>query len=237
MNDPNAAPPPPPPPPPEEPRPGRPGNDWERRGELGFVQGLVGASKALITSPGEAFSQTLKSGDLASPVLFAVIVSVVTAMIGQLWVMVLGTSMLSMFPAEMQESFGLFMVSSGAGFFVGLIIMPIVTVVWIFLWGAIVHVLLMLVGGLDNSEAGFEGTLRVVAYSSIGNVAKLVPVIGDLISLVWMIVLMVIGLNRIHGTSEGKAVAAVLLPVVLCCVCAAGVMMVGLGAVMSSLGG
>lgn len=226
----------PPPPPPEAPAPGRPGNDWERRGELGFLNGLVGAVKAFVTSPGEAFSQTRKSGDLGSPLVFAVLVAVVTAMIGQIWAMLLGTSMLTMLPAEFQEGLGLFMMSSGAGFIVGLIVMPVVTVIWVFLWGAIVHVLLVLVGGLDSSDAGFEGSLRVVAYSSVGNLAKLVPVIGDLISIVWMIVLMVIGLNRIHGTSEGKAVAAVLLPVVLCCVCAAGVLMVGLGAVMSQLG-
>lgn len=233
MSEPTATP--PPPPPPEPPSPDAAGNAWERRGELGFVAGLIGAVKSFITSPGQAFAETRKSGDMASPLLFAIIISIVTAMIGQLWAMLLGTSMLGMLPAEFQEGLGFMMVSSGAGFMVSLIVVPVVTVIWVFLWGAIVHLLLMLVGGLDNSEAGFEGSLRVVAYSSVGNVAKLVPVIGDLISMLWMIVLMVIGLTKLHGTTEGKAVAAVLLPVVLCCVCIGGVMMVGLGAVMSGL--
>ena len=128
------------------------------------------------------------------------------------------------------------MLGSGAGFFVSLFVVPIVTVVWIFLWGAIVHLLLLLIGGLDDSEAGFEGSLRVVSYSSVGNVAQLVPGIGKLISVIWMMVLMVIGLTKLHGTSEGKAVTAVLLPLVLCCACVGIAAIAGLGAALSGWG-
>ena len=225
-----------PPPPPSVPDPARPGNAWERRRELGFVNGLVGAARAFVTSPGETFTQTRRSGDLGSPLLFAILLAVVTTIIGQVWTMLLGTSLLTMLPPDVREGLGMVFLSSSAGVAFSLVVMPVVTVIWVFLWGAIVHVLLILLGGLDSSEAGFEGSLRVVAYSSVGNLAKLVPVIGDLASIVWMIVLMVIGLNRIHGTTEGKAVAAVLLPLVLCCVCVAGVMAVGFGAIMSQLG-
>ena len=212
---------------------GRPGNAWERRGELGFLEGLAGALRGFVTAPGATFAETRTAGDLGSPLLFAVLVAVVTGLVGQIWAMLVGSSMLTMLPAELQEGLGALMLASGGGFLVGLVIAPIMTLVWIFIWGAIVHVLLVLVGGLDSSEAGFEGTLRVVAYSSIGNLAKLVPVLGGLISVVWMIFLMIIGLNRIHGTSEGRAVAAVLLPVVLCCACGMGLVMVGFGAIMS----
>ena len=235
MND-STAEPPPSPPPPEEPDADHAGNAWERRGELGLVEGLVGAARSFIMAPKEAFTETRRSGDLASPVLFAVITGVVTALVGQIWAMLLGSSMLAMLPGNFQQGLGFFMLGSGAGFVVSLFIVPIVTVVWIFLWGAIVHVLLMLVGGLDDSTAGFEGSIRVVSYSSIGNVAKVVPGIGGFISIVWMVVLMVIGLTKLHGTSQGKAVAAVLLPLVLCCVFAGVAVMAGIGAVLSGLG-
>ena len=49
--------------------------------------------------------------------------------------------------------------------------------------------------------------------------AQIVPIIGGFISMIWTIVLMSIGAMRLHGTSQGKAVAAVLMPIVLCCVC------------------
>jgi hypothetical protein len=48
-----------------------------------------------------------------------------------------------------------------------------------------------------------------------------VPLAGGFIAVVWGIVLYVIGLSRVHHTSTGKAVLAVLLPFVLCCVCIA----------------
>jgi hypothetical protein len=227
---------PPPPPPPGEPRAGHGGNAWERRDQLGFVEGLVSCIKSFVTKPGEAFSETRRTGDLASPLLYAIIVAVVTALIGQLWAVLFGTSILAFLPADLQEAMPLWMVSQGAGLMVGFVVMPILTLIWVFLWGAIMHVLLLLVGGLQSSEAGFDGTLRVVAYSSTGNLAKLVPVIGDLISTFWMIVLAVIGLTRIHGTSEGKAVAVVLLPLVICCVCVGAAVMMGVGAILSGLG-
>ena len=48
-------------------------------------------------------------------------------------------------------------------------------------------------------------------------------------------VLQVIGLVRMHRTSTGKAVGAVLLPLVLCCVCVAVVFALFLGAIMSAI--
>ena len=201
------------------------------------MEGLVGGIKSFVTSPGEAFSLSRRSGDLGSPLLYAIIISFVTGLIGQLWALVFGSSMLAMMPSEMREAMPFFMGAQGAGVMVSLVLIPILTVVWVFVWGAIMHVLLMLLGGGEAAEAGFEATLRVVAYSSTGNIAKVVPVIGDLISTLWMIVLAVIGLTRIHGTSEGKAVAVVLLPLVVCCVCFGGFAMLGVGALMSGLGG
>jgi len=221
---------------PGEPPGGHAGNAWERRQELGFVAGLVRCIRSFVTTPGQAFSETRRSGDLASPLLYAIILAVVTSLVGQLWAMLFGTSMLAMLPAEFQEALPFWVMSQGAGVMVGFVVMPIVTVIWVFLWGAIMHVLLLLVGGLESSDAGFEGSLRVVAYSSTGCIAKLVPLIGDMISTLWMIVLAVIGLTRLHGTSEGKAVTVVLLPLLICCVCVAAAIMVFAGALLSGMG-
>ncbi len=230
-------PPPPPPPPPEDPPAAARGNIWERRNELGFVDGLVGGVKSFITAPGDAFSQTLKSGDLGSPLLYAILISFATAVVGQLWAMFFGTSMLAFLPSETRELLPFWLGAQGTGLVVGLVVIPIFTVVWVFLWGAIMHVILMLVGGSEAAGASFETTLRVVAYSSTGNVAKLVPVIGDVIATLWTIVLAVIGLTRMHGMSEGKAVVVVLLPLVACCVCFGGFAIMGAGAMLSGLGG
>lgn len=224
----------PPPPPPQEPA-GPPGNAWERRSSLGFVNGLVEGAKSFIVAPGQAFAETRRSGDLASPLLFAVLLSTVAALIGQIWAMMIGTSILSMVPPEYREGLGFLMVSSGAGLIVSLVVVPIVTVIGMFIGSAILHLMLLLVGGVESSSAGFEGTLRVMCYSSVGRLGQVVPFLGGLLSFVWSVILLVIGLKRMHGTSEGKAIAAVLLPLALCCVCIFAAFMLGVGGAM--LGG
>jgi hypothetical protein len=59
----------------------------------------------------------------------------------------------------------------------------------------------------------------------------MIPVCGGLIAAVWGLVVNCIGLARAHETDTGRAVLAVMLPVIVCC--GGGLvlaMMVGFGA-------
>ena len=197
---------------------GAPGNPWERRSTLGQANGFIEALKLFVTSPAEAFGQTIKQGDFGSPLLFAIFVGWIGLAIGQLWETLMGASILSMLPAEIRNQVP-FVVGSAGGFLFNLIFAPVFIIVGVFLWGAILHLCLIIVGGLSQSQAGFEGSFRVVAYSTVAQLANLVPIIGGTICLVWTLVLAVIGARQIHHTEQGKAVTAVLIPVVLCCAC------------------
>ncbi len=96
-----------------------------------------------------------------------------------------------------------------------LILAPVFIVIGIFINAGIVHLCLMLVGGAKQS---FETTFRVVCFAA-GSVGPLlvVPFCGGLIAGVWRIVLECIGLARAHEIDTGKAVMAVLLPLIVCC--------------------
>jgi hypothetical protein len=73
----------------------------------------------------------------------------------------------------------------------------------------------MIVGG---AKKPFETTFRVVCFSSGSTyLLSMIPVCGGLIGGVWNIVLECIGLARAHETDTGKAVMAVLLPIIVCC--------------------
>lgn len=216
---------PPPPPPPE--LPGEQGNPWERRASLGAFQGLVEALKLFVTSPTEAFSQTIKSGDYGGPLLFAIAVGWVGILVGQIWDMMVGASMLSMLPSELRSEVPFFLFGTG-GLLMSLIFAPVLIIIGVFLWSAILHLCLVIVGGLDQSSAGFEGSFRVVCYGTVAQLANLVPFVGDLLCGAWSIILAIIGVQQIHKTTQGKAITAVLIPVVLCCVCVAmGLFMAG----------
>ena len=58
---------------------------------------------------------------------------------------------------------------------------------------------------------------------------------GGLIGVVWGIVLQVIGLATLHKTSQGKAALAVLIPIVLCCVCVAAVIAIAGASLFAAL--
>ena len=71
---------------------------------------------------------------------------------------------------------------------------------------------MMLIVGSGN--AGFAGTFRVSAYSSVTSLVSWIPVIGWIASL-YGIYLAIVGVREIHNTSTGKAAIVVLIPAVV----------------------
>ena len=193
------------------------GNPWDRRSELGFVAALIETVKLFITSPAEAYRQTLAKGDFAGPLIFAVVVGWIGSAISHIWALLFGFSMMGFMQEEFQGGDLMPMAAmSGAGTIVGLLVTPIFIAIGLFIWSGILHLCLMVVGGLNDSEAGFEGTFRALSFGSVAQLANIIPFIGGLIALVWSIILAVIGLSTLHRTTQGKAVLAILIPVVLC---------------------
>ena len=209
---------------------------WEDRERRGFFPALIETVKLLITSPTAAFARARESGDYLSPILFAVLVGWVMGVIGQLWGLLFQGAWLSMFPAEMRDQMGPMAASSAVTFIITLVILPVLIVIGLFIWSGIVHLCLMMLGGHKQSTSGFEGTFRSISYSYVASIAQVIPVFGGFIAVVWQIVLEVIGLVRMHRTSQGKAVGAVLIPIVLCCVCAGVVVALFIGSIMAAIG-
>lgn len=208
--------------PPPEPPVGdneRQGNPWERRDELGVSQGFLEALKLFVVSPAEAFNQTRRQGDYGSPLLFAVVLGWAGVLIAKVWETLFGMSVLSAFPPEVRDQLPFLVGGSTFGLVLSLVLAPIYILVALFIWSALLHLCLVLVGGLKDSTAGFEGTFRVVSYATVAQLGSLVPIFGSLITLVWTVVLGVVGITSLHKSSQGQAVAALLIPLVLCCLC------------------
>ena len=218
MSEPHLSPPPPPPPGGGAGAAGA-GLPWEERARLGAVPAFVETVKLLVVNPTEAFARAKRRGDLFSPIAFAVVLGWAGVIFQSLWSLAFGSSLLDLMPPEMREVSGFGVAAKTFGLVAQIILAPIFIVIFLFIGSAIVHLMLMLVGGTKASEAGFEGTLRSLAYSTVSQLASVVPFAGGLIAMVWAIVLEMIGLATLHRTSYGKAIAAILLPLLLCCVC------------------
>jgi hypothetical protein len=93
---------------------------------------------------------------------------------------------------------------------------PLIVVASTFFAAAIVHLLLIMFGGAPQP---YETTFRVISYSWAVGVFNLLPICGVFIGAIWRVVVQIIGLREAHGVPGGRAAAAVLIPVILACLC------------------
>lgn len=197
-----------------------PGLPWENRVQLGFGPALVETIKLVATAPAEAYRRMRPKGDLFEALLFGIIPAWAGAVFASIWGMMFTTTWLTMMPGPMRERFGA--LGFGAGSVViKVIFAPVLITIGLFIGAGILHVCLMVVGGLSSSTAGFEGTFRTMCYASVADFAQIIPFVGGLVALIWKLVLLVIGFSTVHRTTQGKAIFAVLIPLVLCCGCVA----------------
>lgn len=190
----------------------RSGPAWERRGaSLGSFWETW--RETLFNAP-RAFDELRREGGLGAPsgfVIAAALVAIVSTLAQLLVFLLIGIAA----PGEQaNEPFfallGYVIISGGA-----LAIGPFLVVALSFLYAAIYHALLSVVGGANY---GFEATYRVVAYAhGAAYVLYLVPCFGGLGALAAMLILTILGLAKVQETTAWQACAAVLPPAVICC--------------------
>jgi len=209
------------PPPPVQPTRAAP-IPWEDPARTSTFERFVETVKLLATRPGEAFAGMPTTGGIGSPLLYAIVVGWIGIAIAVVW-NTLFQGMWIPFMGSGEEA----AIAAGftAAWAVGLVVLaPIFVIIGVFIGAAVLHLMLMIVGGANN---GFEATVRVVCYAQTAQLAGIIPFCGGLISMVWAIILYVFGLAAAHSTTQGKAALAVLLPVVLCCAFMAALLFMG----------
>jgi len=210
---------------------GGPRLPWEERQSLGFLDSLIATVKLLVTAPADAFGRLRRDGDMISPILFGILLTLVGQIFSQIWNLLFGAAWMSMLGGmgdmmEMGEGMGgmeslaFFGATNIFSALITLVLTPIFYLIFLFIASGIYHLCLMLFGAVETSPQGFEGTLKVTAYASVASLGAIIPVVGGLITLIAQIILLVIGFQHVHRTTQGKAIGAVLLPIVICCVCA-----------------
>jgi hypothetical protein len=189
----------------------RSGLPWEHRQERGFANAFIETLAMVLTKPDLAFRTMKTEGGLAEPLIYALIGGCVGGIVSLL--LSLGLQSMGLFAGQ-RDTFAA-LAGVGIGSIALVVLVPVFIVIGLFIGSAIVHLCLMIVGGANKS---FETTFRVVAFSqgSTGPL-QIIPVCGGLIAGVWALVVNCIGLARAHETTTGRAVLAVLLPLIVCC--------------------
>lgn len=210
-----------------------PTNPWEQRAEIGWRKALWLASKLFLVKPVEGYDGTQRRGGFRGPLLFALVVCFVAAFMAELFDALyqlaidpegsgnLGDILDLKVDGERVDGLrwlpgSLIGIAGIGGCIVGLVIgvpvfalmLPLVMLAWT----GILHLCLRLVGGLRSSEAGYQGTWAAVCYATVALIPGVVPVIGDLLSFLWLGLLQGIGFWRLHRTTPIRATVALLLP-------------------------
>ena len=183
------------------------GLPWEHRQELGLPKAFFDTVIMVLTKPTEAFKTMRPEGGLTDPLLFALIGGSIGLVI----------SVICQF---LFTSFSFIGGQDGAAIGMGfvllyLVLIPIFLVAGMFIGSGVLHLCLMMVGGANKP---FETTFRIVCFSSGSTyLIALVPFCGNSVAAIYNIVVEILGVASAHETTMGKAVMAVLLPVILCC--------------------
>jgi hypothetical protein len=188
----------------------RSGLPWDERQTKGLFNAFIETLQMVLSRPVAAFTAMKREGGLGGPLFYAIIGGTFGAALAVIYNFVLR----SVTPFGDRHG-ALAHLFGGLAWIVLLILTPLFVVIGMFIGSAILHVCLMIVGGAKQS---FETTFRVICFVE-GSVSPLlvVPFCGGLIAGIWKIVLYCIGLARAHETDTGRAVIAVLLPLIICC--------------------
>jgi len=208
---------------------------WERREELGWWQALIETLKMLITQPSEFFSTMSRHEGYGGPLLYGVILGSFGGIIGQIFN--LGIRMFGLMPMGLMGGQDFGEAAGVAAFSVGtsiifIVMTPIFVAAGLFINAGILHLMLMIVGGANED---FETTFRVASFSQTAQIAQVVPLLGGIAAAIWGIYLQVVGLVRAQEISAGKALLAIFLPMIFCCVIAVIIMAFAGAAIFSSL--
>ena len=218
----------------------RDGPDWEKRGTLGWFAALIGTVKGVLLDPNNTFTKMKREGGLGSPLLFVAIAGGIGVIGSVIWQLVFssltpsaGAGATAAGATGANAEFARLMEQSASPMVMIILAVfaPAFVVLGSLIGAGITHLCLLMVGG---ARQPYETTLRVICYSGGStNLLNIIPLCGGFASGIWQIVAAVIGLSKAHEISVGKALFAVLLPVIVCCGVVLGLVALGVGAAVS----
>lgn len=168
--------------------------------------------RRVLLEPVGFFRNMARADSLWNPLVFAVVCALISSLLTYL------AAPRAPFAGPEGGFGGLFagigdrsLVSLAALVLVVLLLAPLFVVLVLYIGAAIYQVLVGIFVGREN--AGFDATLRVYAYTGAVELLTWIPVAGYAASL-YGFFLAFLGFREVHGTTTGRALGVVLVPLV-----------------------
>jgi hypothetical protein len=152
---------------------------WEHRQERGFFNAFIETLSMVLTHPAEAFTVMKREGGLGEPLIYALIGGSVGGIVSALFS--LGFQSIGLF-ADKNNSLAA-MTGIGIGSIAMIILLPLFLAIFLFIWSALAHLCVMIVGGPQPMRQRFS-----FIYSRLNRSLQIIPLCGGLIAGVWAIV-------------------------------------------------
>ena len=141
----------------------------------------------VVVQPASFFQSMEKSGGFGPPVLFAVAMGILTALVS-IVLSIVGLGM---------HGFGMALAS--------IILIPVLMVIVSFIVAAILFVIWKLRGSQESYETAFRCYAFCLAITPITTVLNVIPYIGTLAGIAWMLYLIVLASSEVHQIERRKA--------------------------------
>lgn len=199
---------------------------WQEREDRGYPRAFVETVWAALRSPRAFFAATSGRHGIGGPLLFGVTAGALGEILQFLLIVPLAALLTPLFDLLALEvpplEIGFLDLSTLPNWALPLLgcqgvflLVPVVVVMYVvllFVFGGFTHLALRLLGGLRDSSEGFAGTFAVTCYTMAAFPAQMIPVLGDLVFMVLLVILQSIGLRVVHDTTRAKALVAALAP-------------------------
>ena len=195
-------------------------SDWEASWKTNPVKAYVDTFKKVILQPTAYFATITPMKDYTAVFVLLYVNLFISLFVGVLWGQLFNFSIFKIFsknPELFYEKTSLFAQLCGA--FFG----PLIMIVMVFIMAGIQHFFLRTVAG---SKKDFDATITVYTLGSVVYVFKIVPLLGDLAIFVYQTILSILGMADMHEVPTSKAFLAWVLPILICCCCYFGAVMI-----------
>lgn len=176
------------------------------------MDNFIDTWKKVITSPSAFYESMPKEGGYGEPLKFALINFIVLG-IGSAIMTILYNLIGFSLPSNvslMGTSTTIATKITIMSVISDIIVTPIIGIIGLFISGVILFILFKIVGG----SGSYEGTVRILSYSSAVSLLAWIPLIG-ILAVLYGIFLDIIGGKSVHNISTLRSAIAVLLPFVL----------------------
>lgn len=188
---------------------------WESK--EGFISAFFKTVREALFSPTRFFKKVASGTGYGISLIYGLICGALTDYTNVFWIWLFFSMFFQSLPTKFSHVIPFL---SSVAIILLLIFLPIFEALSLFIGSAVTHLCLMIVGG---NKKGFEATFRTFSYANSARLFHMVPFfiipflapILYFASTIYHLTLIIIGVRECNEISTGKAVLAVLLPLII----------------------